>query len=339
MKKLLKLLFYILSISCNFVVAQSISNITASQSGKSIVVSYNLTGNEEIKAYEIKLYVSPDGGSTWQGPLTSVSGDVGKNQVGGYDKSITWEVLTEPGFKQLKGDNIQFKIKALYSNVDEIEMVWAEGGSFMMGSKEGEEDEKPVHKVILNGFYIGKYEVTQEQWEQVMGYQPSKNKGCKKCPVENVDWYEVQQFIRKLSLLKNKKFRLPTEAEWEFAAKGGNENSNFKYTGSDSINEVAWYDSNSNFVTHPIGTKKANVLGLYDMTGNVWERCSDWYDKNYYKYSPKSNPEGGLSGDSRVLRGGSFNCEYNCRVTLRSIIGPNYRDGFIGFRLAYSMDE
>ena len=149
--------------------AQNISNITATQSGKNIVVSYNLTGKEDIKAYEIKLYVSPDGGSTWQGPLTAVSGAVGKGQTAANSKSITWDVLKEPNFSQLKGDNIQFKIKAFYNKVGnggDIEMVWVEGGSFMMGSNEGQEDEKPVHEVNLKGFYMGKYEVTRGQFRK-----------------------------------------------------------------------------------------------------------------------------------------------------------------------------
>jgi formylglycine-generating enzyme required for sulfatase activity len=372
MKKLI--IFILLTYSCclgGF--AQSISNITASQSGKNIVVSYNLTGKEGITAYEIKLYVSPDGGSTWQGPLTAVSGAVGEGQVAGYDKSITWEVLTEPGFKQLKGDNIQFKIKALYNKVSssgDIEMVWVEGGSYLMGSNEGEEDEKPVHEVTLKGFYMGKYEVTRGQfrkfvettnyqteaekdgwawiysveeknWVKKEGLNWKKDAKGNDCynkkenhPVIFVSYNDAIAYINWLKTTTNKKYRLPTEAEWEYAAKGGNKNSLYKYAGSDNIDEVAWY-GNANDETHPIGTKKANALGIFDMTGNVWEWCSDWYDKNHYQYSMKSNPEGGLTGDYRVLRGGSFSSDSgNCRPANRVNSTPNGRSSIIGFRLA-----
>jgi formylglycine-generating enzyme required for sulfatase activity len=353
--------------------AQSISNITAIQIGKSIAVNYNLNGKEGIAVYEIKLYVSPDGGNTWQGPLTAVSGAVGKSQVAGYDKSITWEVLTEPGFKQLKGDNIQFKIKALYnkmSNSGDIEMVWVEGGSYLMGSNEGEEDEKPVHEVTIRGFYMGKYEVTRGQFRKFVEattyqteaekdggawiYSVEEKKWVKKdglnwkkdakgndCfktkenhPVIFVSYNDAIAYINWLKSTSNKKYRLPTEAEWEYAAKGGHKNSLYKYAGSDNIDEVAWY-GDANDETHTVGTKKANALGIFDMTGNVWEWFSDWYDKNYYQYSNKSNPEGGLTGDYRVLRGGSFiSNSYDCRPAFRSFTRPVSRNDDIGFRLA-----
>jgi formylglycine-generating enzyme required for sulfatase activity len=318
----------------NTAFAQSISNITASQSGKNIAINYALNGIEGITTYEIKLFVSPDGGNTWQGPLTLVTGDVGKGQAAANNKSITWEVLKEPGFVQLKGDNIQFKIKAFYSTIGDIEMVWVEGGSFMMGSNDGQEDEKPVHEVTLNGFYMGKYEVTQAQWQKVMGNNPSKFSGCPKCPVEQVSWNDVQDFIIKLNAQSGKKYRLPTEAEWEYAAKGGKNNSSYRYSGSDNIDEVAWHSSNTNDETHPIGTKKANALGIFDMSGNVSEWCSDWYDKNHYQYSMKNNPKGGLTGDYRVLRGSSFihNVRY-CRLAFRDNIFPNFRYLCTGFRL------
>jgi formylglycine-generating enzyme required for sulfatase activity len=334
--KLNLVIFYLIGNLSNLCSAQSITNITASQSGKNIVMNYNLSGKEKIKAYEIKLYVSPDGGSTWQGPLTAVTGDVGKNQVAGYDKSITWDVLKEPGFSQLKGDKIQFKIKALYQGKDEIEMVWVEGGSFMMGSKDGETDESPVHEVTLNGFYIGKYEVTQEQWEKIMGNNPGNFSGCPDCPVEQVSWNDVQDFIKKLNAQSRKKYRLPTEAEWEYAAKGGNKKSLYKYAGSDNIDEVAWYSENAT-KTIPVGTKKSNALGLYDMSGNVWEWCSDWYDKTYYQNSAKSNPLGGLKGDFKLVRGGSFSNGTNfCRLAIRHFNISNNRINNIGFRLARS---
>jgi formylglycine-generating enzyme required for sulfatase activity len=327
----------------NTAFAQTISKITASQSRKNILVNYNLTGKEGITAYEIKLFVSLDGGNTWQGPLTAVSGAVGKGQTAANSKSITWEVLTEPGFSQLKGDNIQFKIKAFYNKVGnggDIEMVWVEGGTFMMGSNEGDEAEKPLHEVNLKGFYISKYEVTQEQWQKLMDNNPSNFSGCPKCPVEQVSWNDVQDFIVKLNSKSGKGYRLPTEAEWEYAAKGGNKKSFYKYAGSGNIDEVAWYVSNAVSKTHAIGTKKANALGIFDMTGNVREWCSDWYDKNYYQYSTKSNPEGALTGNYRVLRGGSFDDDAsNCFPAYRFTGRPYGRLNYYGFRLACSVDE
>jgi formylglycine-generating enzyme required for sulfatase activity len=355
--------------------AQNISNITTTQSGKNILVNYNLTGKEGITAYEVKLYVSPDGGNTWQGPLTAVTGDVGKVQAAANSKSITWDVLKEPGFSQIKGDNIQFKIKASYHGKDDIEMVWVEGCSFMMGSNEGDEDEKPVHEVSLNGFYMGKYEVTRGQFRKFVeatNYQTedekdggawiysveekkwvkkdglnwkkdAKGNDCYKTkenhPVIFVSYNDAIAYINWLKSTSNKKYRLPTEAEWEYAAKGGHKNSLYKYAGSDNIDEVAWY-GDANDETHPIGTKKANALGIFDMTGNVWEWCSDWYDKNHYQHSMKSNPEGGLTGDYRVLRGGSFNHgTFNCRPADRNYNLPYYSNYFVGFRLACSVDE
>jgi sulfatase modifying factor 1 len=354
--------------------AQNITNITATQSGKNILVNYTINGKEGITAYESELYVSPDGGSTWQGHLTAVTGDVGKAQTAGTGKSITWDVLKEPGFSQLKGNNIQFKIKANYKGKDEIEMVWVEGGSFMMGSNEGEEDEKPVHESNLKGFYLGKYEVTRGQFRKFVeatNYQTeaekdggawiwsieekkwvnkdglnwkkdAKGNDCYKNkenhPVIFVSHKDAIAYVNWLKSTANKKYRLPTEAEWEYAAKGGNKNSLYKYAGSDNIDEVAWY-GNANDETHPVGTKKANALGIFDMTGNVNEWCSDWYDKNHYQYSMKNNPEGGLIGDYRVLRGGSFNSITNfCRLARRNYTKPDLCGNLIGFRLACSVD-
>jgi formylglycine-generating enzyme required for sulfatase activity len=219
-------------------------------------------------------------------------------------------------------------------NAPNIEMVRVEGGTFQMGSDEVGSDEKPVHTVTVGNFSIGKYEVTQAQWRAVMGNNPSYNKNCDNCPVEQVSWDDVQQFLSKLNSLSSKRYRLPTEAEWEFAARGGNGSNGFKYSGSNDVNAVAWYDSNSGNKTHPVGGKSANELGIYDMSGNVWEWCSDWYDSKYYSSSPSSNPTGAVTGTSRVLRGGSWygNAVY-CRVADRNGNTPSCRDNLFGFRL------
>ena len=217
------------------------------------------------------------------------------------------------------------------------EMVFVQGGTFQMGSTDGENDEQPVHTVRVDDFYIGKYEVTQAQWRAVMGADPPelKFKGCDNCPVESVSWNDVQTFIRKLNEKTGKRYRLPTEAEWEYAARGGKKSRGYKYAGSNDPDEVAWHNGNSGSKTHPVGRKKPNELGLYDMSGNVWEWCRDWYDKDYYKNSPGNNPKGPSSGSYRVLRGGSwYSLPQLCRVANRDWVNPWLRGVNYGFRLA-----
>ncbi len=222
-----------------------------------------------------------------------------------------------------------------------FEMVKVAGGTFTMGAStsdsEADSDEKPAHRVTLSGYYIGKYEVTQKQWVEIMGSNPSYFKGDN-LPVERVSWEDIQEFLRKLNAKTGMNYRLPTEAEWEFAARGGNSSRGYKYSGSDNIGNVAWYDGNSGSKTHPVGTKSPNELGIYDMTGNVWEWCQDRFDSNYYSNSPSSNPKGPSSGAIRVLRGGSwFNIARNCRVSRRFHYTPGSRDYYFGFRLAASL--
>ena len=195
-------------------------------------------------------------------------------------------------------------------------------------------DEEPAHSVTLSSFYIGKYEVTQSLWEAVMGSNPSNRKGDN-LPVENVSWNDCQTFLRKLNAMTGKNFRLPTEAEWEFAARGGNRSRGYQYSGSNVFSDVAWYDDNSRRKTHNVGTKAPNELGIYDMSGNVWEWCQDWYG-DYHSYS-QTNPTGPSSGSRRVHRGGSwFNSGWCCRVACRNNYSPDYRGGDLGFRLALS---
>ena len=225
------------------------------------------------------------------------------------------------------------------STIAGFEMVYVKGGTFTMGAtaeqgSDAYDDEKPTHSVTLSDFYIGKYEVTQAQWKAVMGSNPSYFKGDN-LPVENVSWNDIQEFIKKLNAQTGKRFRLPTEAEWEYAARGGNQSKGYKYSGSNSISEVAWYDGNSGDKTHPVGQKTPNELGIYDMSGNVWEWCQDWYSSSAYSSSSQTNPTGPSSGSSRVLRGGSwyYYARY-CRVSNRSFSGPAGRNGSSGFRLA-----
>ncbi len=261
-------------------------------------------------------------------PQTQVSELSDKRVVG---KVENLPIINEPKIKfEVQSDNVRVK-------ADIIEMIFVEGGMFKMGSNNGRDDEKPKHNVTLSSFYIGKYEVTQKEWEDVMGNNPSNFKGADR-PVENVSWRDIQIFIETLNKKTKNKYRLPTEAEWEYAAKGGSRSKGYKYCGSNDINSVAWYGgfyNNSNAEeTHPVGQKKANELGIYDMSGNVWEWCSDWYDKNYYEKSPSKNPQGAASGTYRVARGGAwiFKDGY-CRSSCRYWNNPDSRLYYNGFRL------
>ena len=220
-----------------------------------------------------------------------------------------------------------------------FKMIRVDGGTFMMGatSEQGNDAydwEKPAHQVTVSSYYIGETEVTQELWQAVMGSNPSNFSGSQK-PVEKVGWDDCQEFIRKLNSLTGQNFRLPTEAEWEFAARGGNQSRGYKYSGSNTIGNVAWYNENSNAETHEVATKSANELGLYDMSGNVWEWCQDWYDS--YSSSSQTNPTGSSSGSYRVDRGGSWNFNARgCRVSYRDDFSPVDGDIDLGLRLAFN---
>lgn len=230
--------------------------------------------------------------------------------------------------------NLSAELNKLINN-----MVYVSGGTFTMGatSEQGSDvydNEKPTHNVTLSSYYICKYEVTQALWRAVMGSNPSYFKGDN-LPVERVSWNDCQTFINRLNSYTGRNFRLPTEAEWEFAARGGNYSRHYKYSGSNYIGDVAWYGGNSGSSTHPVGTKQPNELGLYDMSGNVWEWCSDWYG-SYSSYS-QNDPTGPNSGSYRVFRGGSWNfLARNCRSSLRYIITPGRRDYDLGLRLVLS---
>ena len=215
-------------------------------------------------------------------------------------------------------------------------MVYVPGGTFTMGatSEQGSDaynDEKPAHSVTLSSYYIGETEVTQALWTAVMGSNPSRFKGDQR-PVERVSWNDCQTFISRLNAKTGKYFRLPTEAEWEYAARGGHSGGS-KYAGSDNINSVAWYIFNSGRETHNVATKSPNGLGIYDMSGNVWEWCQDWYGA--YSSSSQTNPKGPSNGDDRVRRGGSwYDVAWDCRVSRRDDDSPYGSDFHLGLRLA-----
>ena len=230
--------------------------------------------------------------------------------------------------------NLQSILNELANN-----MVYVQGGTFTMGatSEQGSDtqsDEKPTHQVTLSSYYIGRTEVTQELWEAVMGSNPSKFTGNRK-PVENVSWNDCKTFISKLNSITGKNYRFPTEAEWEFACRGGNRSNGYKYSGSNILGNVAWYYDNSGSTTHEVGTKSPNELGLYDMSGNVWEWCSDWYGN--YSSSSQTNPTGASSGSHRVLRGGGWlNGAWYFRSSNRENYYPGDRFNGLGLRLCLS---
>ncbi|MCB9267769.1 MAG: formylglycine-generating enzyme family protein [Lewinellaceae bacterium] len=225
-----------------------------------------------------------------------------------------------------------------------FEMILVEGGSFMMGSEDSEarDSEKPVHEVILDGYYIGKFPVTQALWKAVMGddNNPSYFKGSER-PVEMVSWEDTQLFLQALQKLTSKIYRLPTEAEWEYAARGGNQSEGYRYAGSNKLKEVAWYEDNSHEETNVVGLKYPNELGIHDMSGNVWEWVEDQWHSNY-QGAPTDGSAWVDRGDntSRVLRGGSWlDTPRFCRCSSRGYIDPRVRNRHFGIRLCLSLQS
>ena len=234
---------------------------------------------------------------------------------------------------------------SVYAQIPTIEMVYVQGGEFMMGCTGKHSDcsvnEAPAHPVKLDGFYIAKYEVTQGLWMAVMGGKnPSKVIGDS-LPVTRVSWYDAQTFIAKLNELTGKKYRLPTEAEWEYAARGGQLSRNYKFSGSDNLEEVAWCKKNSGKTIHSVGTKQPNEVGVYDMSGNVYEGCFDGFDMYEWNSSKiLENPTGYNLSETKVYRGGCMTSYSDvCRVSARSQSIPNAKFNYVGFRLAMDGDH
>lgn len=226
--------------------------------------------------------------------------------------------------------------------IEGIEMVLVEGGSYYMGYKPDRDgrdedmiDAKPLHKVNLDSYFIGKFLVTQEQWQNVMGKNPSYFKDSVYNPVENICWFDSIKFIEELNQKGKYTFRLPTEAEWEFAARGGNFSKENRFAGDNDLEKVAWYGNNASKQSHSVGGKLPNELGIYDMCGNVWEWCNDWYDAAYYTHSPELNPKGPQTGKCKVLRGSSwYDFKNLTRIAIRYKLFPKARYFDIGLRLA-----
>ena len=292
-----------------------------------------LVGNHQVEVRKDGYATDRKTVAISEGQTASITGTLASNAVASSNTSG----YSSSSSSMASGSNaISIPVKDGIS----IDMVKVEAGTFMMGAtsemKDPYSDEKPVHQVTLtNDYYMGKYEVTQALWQAVMGSNPSNFKGDN-LPVETVNWNDCQEFISKLNSLTGRKFRLPTEAEWEYAARGGKKSRGYQYSGSRKISDVAWYEGNSRSKTHPVGRKQANELGIYDMSGNVWEWCSDWYSS--YSSSSQTNPTGSDSGSSRVLRGGCRNgLARTCRLSYRIDFTPGYRSYNLGLRLALSV--
>jgi len=272
------------------------------------------------------------------GAVSSIDGNKTTHTVQSEKKAEKSKTAIRTGAETILSSSFVSQTYTERVNGISIDMVAVKGGTFQMGSSDGESDEKPVHSVTVGDFSIGKYEVTQAQWKAIIGNNPSTYKGDN-LPVEHVTWDEIQVFLSKLNELTGRTYRLPTEAEWEYAAGAlaGTVNTRTKWSGTNnekSIGEYAWYISNSNNKTHAFGTKQPNGIGLYDMSGNVWEMCADWYGSDYYANSSNINPSGPSTGSTRVCRGGSWNTNTStCRVTKRGGPTSGSRDRYIGFRL------
>lgn len=277
-----------------------------------------------------------------------------------YSKIILLGLLVATSFSCSQKESASKPLQECHISVngETIELVLVEGGTFDMGctpeqEKDAAENEKPAHSETVQSFYIGKYEVTQKLWSAVLGSEnnQSYNTGCEDCPVENVSWSDVQAFIARLTILTQKKFRLPSDIEWEYAARGGNRSKGYKYSGSNNINEVGWYIENyqdkpcgEKKTTHIVGLKQSNELGLYDMSGNVWEWCDNLYQKEYIQNGKNIHTGWPFPGTHlyfrRILRGGSWGGEaIGCRVSCIDYDFDKYKDEYGGFRLVMETDE
>lgn len=339
MKRLIVILAILLF--STYVGAQTIENVRFVRNDKELTINYTLD-----KRCDILVRVSVDGGESYSYPLQNLSGDVGKNVTPGEKQIIAYDLFELRGIADsLDSALVRFKVEVDDGSVDVvfgnllIPMVPVEGGTFTMGCthpnavKHNYEADVPKHKVTVKSFYMCKYEVTQQLWTAVMDTNPSRWQDNDSLPVEQVSWNDVQIFIARISQLTGRRFRLPTEAEWEYAARGGNKSKRYVYPGtSGDAGDCCWYCVNSKNRTHPVGQKKPNELGLYDMGGNVLEWCSDWMGE--YSEEPQENPQGPKYGENKILRGGCMSSpSWGCSVSSRSWYFPDYGYGYNGFRL------
>lgn len=269
------------------------------------------------------------------------------------DSNLVMEELQKAKSFYLKALKVKQKEKYPKNKIAEIDsilnkktkavlkdgFVLVEGGTFFMGNNDGEEDEKPQHWVNVNSFYIDKYEVTVAKYkkfcEATNREMPKEPKwGWRdQDPITTISWFDANDFAKWSGK------RLPTEAEWEYAARGGNKSKSYTFSGSNNVNDIAWHWDNSNKQAHEIGLKKPNELDIYDLTGNVWEWCSDWYNLKYHLNSPRNNPQGPETGEKKILRGGSwYSYSSALRITYQSNSDPNTKYAHIGFRCVFNAD-
>ena len=308
---------------------------------------YDMSGNVEEWCYD-RLDDEYYSKSSKKNPLGPREGNYRVLRGGGCSREldfcrVSFRAFDDPSnFRNYVGLRLVLNLipKDVVFNVNGVQfmMKYVEGGVFIMGASEEDEKvlgcEKPLHKVQLDSYHIGETQVTQELWQAVMGDNPSHFQGEKQ-PVENVSWFDCQEFLKKLNSITGKTFTLPTEAQWEYAARGGNKGKGCIYSGSDNINEVAYYVDNGTLLeTSEVARKKANELGIYDMSGNVWEWCNDLFDEKYYSNSEIDNPRGPGFGECRVIRGGSWDFPaICCKVSFRCGIAPDDRSNRAGLRI------
>lgn len=318
-------------------------SITSTPSDAAIKIDGEYMGTTPLtlrnrKAGTYSVTFSAEGYETTTRSITVTAGQTATCSASLKRKQVQQHVVQQPSTPSTSVNTSSAASQTFTANGVSFKMIRVDGGTFTMGatSEQGSDaydDEKPAHQVTLSSYYIGETEVTQALWEAVMGSNPSLFKGSNR-PVEQVSREDCKSFISKLNSLTGKNFRLPTEAEWEFAARGGNRSQGYKYSGSNSLGTVAWYADNSGSETHAVKTKSPNELGIYDMSGNVFEWCQDWYGS--YSYSSQTNPTGPSSGSNRVNRGGSWSYSARgCRVSYRSNVdAPALRGSSLGLRLA-----
>lgn len=332
---------------CLFVVfaswgrSQTVSNVAYKLVDKELTVTYSLDAKASIRM-RVVTYIG--GIVLVSDPIQNLSGDVGPNITPGDEKRIM--AFDMPEIRGLDTTEFNFIVEVddgsvcIYINGIVFKMLPVEGGTFMMGhgKRDGTryhcESAEPAHKVTVNDFYLGQFEVTQGLWNEVMDENPSKWQGHDSLPVESVSWNDVQVFIARLSQFTGYRFRLPTEAEWEYAARGGKKSKGFAYPGTSSkLDDYAWCGANSGNRTHPVGRKLPNELGFFDMGGNVWEWCNDWAAP--YTSDAQHNPQGPKTGENKIARGGCMiSPAWGCAVSDRCWYLPDHGYGFYGFRLA-----
>jgi formylglycine-generating enzyme len=348
------------------------SAVQRTDGSKIVDIYFDVSDASHDSVYVI-VNLSFDGGSTFTFTPTAinVSGDINKIPVG-TGKHIIWNAGNES--RQFDGNQFAVKVQAWDNIPIPVNFVFVQGGTFTMGNTYGNNNNDGLlHQVTLTSFYIDKYEVTQQEWINVMGSNPAHFQGDLSRPVEQVSWYSAISYCNKRSMAEyltpcytytdygtnpdqwpegwnqgannnitcnftDNGYRLPTEAEWEYAAKGGNLSHNYLYSGSNLLSVVSWCYSNSSQQTHPVGLLAASELTTFDMSGNVWEWCWDWYDGGYYSSSPSFDPTGPASGSFRVDRGGSWGDGGSlCRVALRNLYTPSGTAVSLGFRLVRAL--